>query len=337
MPATLAIADLDLALHLPSGGLGVDFLGPTLRGLLGYGLREIACNHGSDRSGRCACPGRCGYAHLFEGTVPSSLGGYATVPQPFRLVVDAPGAAREPDMVRFTVRLFGHRAIALAPLVVDAIDARSRHGIGSRESTYELVHAELGPSRRCVLDPDAAGTRCPRAVDFRFITPTMLRKSQLAAHSVVGDDLLHAGRTRAWLLARSYGEGDCTLRSLQGTGATSLNLVDASVTPWRIRRHSGRQHRAIDLSGVLGRCTVAGDWSSEDWWLRHAAELGVGKYTSFGLGSVECSPRPEPCMPRPRAVTNHVREEPINRRRRARLPRWVQLRGLPPAGRVSVV
>lgn len=337
MSATLAIADLDLALHLPRGGLSVDFLGPTLRGLLGYGLRETACTHGSDRSGRCSCPERCAYAHLFEGTVPDSLASYATVPQPFRLIVDAPGAPREPDTVRFTVRLFGQRAIALAPLVVDAIDARRHHGIGSRESAYELRHAELSPSRRCVIGAATADPRSAQTIDFRLVTPTLLRKSQRAAETITAEDLIHAGRTRAWLLACSYGEGALAMPTRTVTGTSDFGVTEVSIAQWRIRRHSGRQHRAIDLSGVFGRCAVTGDWSNEHWWLRHAVELGIGKYTSFGLGSVECSARTEPCTPQWRAASTHVGQEPIIRRRRTRLPRWVQLRGLPPAGRVRLV
>lgn len=338
MPATLAIADLDIALQLPRGGLSVDFIGPTLRGLIGYGLRQVACPHGSDAHGRCPCPAHCDYAHLFEGTPPAhALAGYSTVPQPLRLIVDAPGAPRDPDSLRFTVRLFGHRAIALAPLVIDAIEARSRHGIGSCESAYRLQQAELGRARRCLIDPTAVGSRSTRTIDFRFVTPTMLRRTQRAIEAVSAEDILHAGRTRAWLLACSYGEGLPTRPMQSTTGDRVPQLVDASIAPWRIRRHSGRQHRAIDLSGVLGRCSLAGDWSSELWWLRHAAELGIGKYTSFGLGSVECDAQPDPCTPQPGAVTNHPPIEPINRRRRARLPRWVQLRGLPPAGRPSLV
>ena len=346
MARTLPIADLAVSLWLPERGLGVDFLGPTLRGLIGYGLREVACTHGSDAHGRCPCPARCDYAHLFEGTPPASgPAGYSAVPQPFRLIVDAPGAPRDPSGVHFTVRLFGRRAIALAPRVIDAIDARSAHGIGSREAPFHIANATLGRTRTIAMAPTAGTNPATRAarptrLEVRFTTPCMLRKCQRARDGALptANDFVHAGRTRAWLLAVCYADPNSGAALEQPPppdahlGGFTLASTNTDLTAWRIRRQSGRQHRAIDLDGVIGNCAIEGDWSRERWWLRDAHELGVGKYTSFGLGSVECSPLPDCASAHSSAAPIQVDHDPspIARRRRVRLPRWVQLRGLPP-------
>lgn len=328
--ATLTVADLNIELHLPHGGLDVDFLGPTLRGLLGYGLREVACGHSSDAHGRCTCPARCDYAYIFEGAHPATphalLGRYSSLPQPFRLIVPAPHAPRDPRSVDFTVRLFGPRAISLAPHIIDAIAARRRHGIGAREARFELARTTVGQPR--TLRFEAAATP-PRALEIRFLTPTMLRRSQRisAEACVTAADLAHAGRTRAWLLAHAYGSGATRLphpHAIDGDleAARSPTHGTHMLAPWRIRRQSGRQRRAVDLAGITGRCTINADWSAERWWLGALHEIGLGRHTTFGLGHV-LLPAVEPSRTEPCA-------------RRARLPRWMQLRGLPPARPSSV-
>ncbi len=329
--ATLAVADLEIELALPHAGLEVDFLGPTLRGLIGYGLREVACHHASDQHGRCSCPARCDYAYLFEGAHPAPphvlLDRSSALPQPFRLLVPAPHSARDPHAVRFAIRLFGSRAIGLAPRVIDAIDARRPHGIGFRAAHYTLADAAIGPTRTLRLGTAATPAR---TLDVRFLTPTMLRQSQRApdqtasphAPATTGTDLVRAGRARAWLLAHAYGSGaahlpDHHLSDATGRAPRVTLAGQPALASWRIRRHSGRQHRTVDLAGVMGQCTFDGNWSAERWWLGIAHEIGLGRHTSFGLGHVQL-PDVEPAHAEPTCA-------------RTRLPRWIQLRGLPPA------
>jgi hypothetical protein len=338
--ASLAVADLDIGLRLPRAGLEVEFLGPTLRGLLGYGLRQVACGHASGPDGHCACPARCDYAYLFEGAHPAPpralLGRAATLPQPFRLVLPELRAARDPHAVRFTVRLFGSRAISLAPRVIDAIDARRQHGIGAREARFELDTATVGPTRHLWF---GTGNTPPDDLEVRFVTPTMLTRSignrrgpgASAAPAIAAADLMAAGRARAWLLAHAYGRDAACLPDPRGpmgiSGAPTIMAEDnMALSRWRIRRRSGRQQRAVDLAGVVGQCRLHADWSTERWWLGVAGELGVGRHTSFGLGQIHL-----PQVTRLEVASVRASQPDAGpRAARARQPRWVQLRGLPP-------
>lgn len=343
---TLPTADLTFTLRLARRGLNVEFLGPTLRGLLGYGLRDIACPHASDPHGHCACPQACNYAYLFEGVPPFTLGShralYSAVPQPFTLLVDPISiAAKARDAVTFCVRLFGVRAIELAPLVVSAIESRTAHGIGSTQTPFHIEHVALSARHHIELRAPLSDIDLTRrsVLKWTFETPVSLRAAHRFVTNVSAVDIMKAGRLRSWLLARCYGdEAARAMRAPDEVHSRAFRTLHSDLTPWRIRRQSGRQQRAVNLEGVVGSIEIEGAWERERWWTQGISMVHLGKYATFGLGRVSCARKAvESTTWGERSEGEHSdivgeqeRKTDKPTGRPARVPRWIQLRGFPP-------
>ena len=342
----LSTTDLAFTLTTSGGPLGLEFLGPTLRGLFGYGLRAVACPHASDQNGRCCAPDCCDYAHLFEGIPPPSLGThrneYTAVPQPFVLLVDPPrsvaSAPNAPPVIKFVLRLFGDRAIALTPSVIRAVESRTKVGIGPQRAAFRVSHVEqAAPQSIPVGAPLLLSQHAPDSVArLDFLTPLSLRHGGKAITNPTAADLVESGRRRLWLLARCYGDAAATHIPMPAPGAKAVfRTREAEWKPWRIVRHSGRQHCAVGLGGVLGHIVIAGPWQHEQWWLQTCHIVGVGRCGTFGFGRVDvkCSADNASAthcradVAEAQTVTNF---DANDHRGRKRLPRWINLRGLPP-------
>lgn len=310
----------------------IPFLGPTLRGMLGHGLRALACPHQPSGDGYCAEGERCVYSYLFEG--PSGRGhGRAArraihLPQPFVLLVDPPSSRLVRHSVHFGVRLFG-AAIDSADLFARAVESRGRHGLGAAHAPFRI----LGVSARRGVVPllSAGGARSrngrTRVVELLFRTPVFLhgtRRGHGRATPPSGNALVEAIRRRAELLRLAARVGSNLGRgSASGSEATGFRLVHHECRQWSIYRRSGRQNRVIQLHGLLGRVCVEGPWDAEPELLEVLSIIRLGKHTSFGLGDVVVN------SPEVSGEGSHHRE--TSRRRNHRdIPRWIRLRGLPP-------
>lgn len=283
--------------------MGIEFLGPTLRGLFGYALREAACGHPSDADGYCTQPLGCPYSRIFEGL--------ESLPQPFVLLVDPPKRRSKRMQIRCGVRLFG-AAMHDAPLVVRAFEIGESCGIGSDRIHYRLtsslVKAPTPSHSQRTLDPSNT-----RALEWVFRTPLSLREGDDLRANPTGDDIVAAGRRRVCLIrAASGAQGDSPTPIAPPRG--SFRIVKKHIREWRIFRTSGRQGRAVPLRGIIGRMVIEGPWFEEAWWLNEIESTHLGKHTSFGLGSATWQQLPA-------------------RGGWLRLPRWIRLRGFPPPKR----
>ena len=365
---------LDLRFSIRVEGLAPDlpFLGPTVRGLLGYGLRQHCCGHTPLDDGRCPMGDACAYAFLFEGPLQRRLQdeGIAVdaLPQPFVVLVDPPCASRAPlQRISFGIRLLG-TAIALAPAVVAAIRCRERYGFGARSLgfTLESIAANGAHLWTRAADPAAdtleesarrAATQCSSGTPavaacaippgdtmlrWRFRTPIALGLQQVPPAELPAV-LLTAAARRAWLLERAYGEQRLLQRSLPArVDASRFTLLERQLTSFRLDRRSTRHGRKVSLRGELGTAAIRGPWDQHAALIESIRRYGVGQCTSFGFGQValefESVDARDPDRP-PHAPPTAQQPDPRrplaeNPPPRFNAPRWVRLRGAPPPKRL---
>ncbi len=284
------------------------FLGATLRGTLGYLLKRAVCQMAHGRCDRCLLQRACPYPAVFEGLPPSGrtmMRKYPAIPQPFVLLLPAPGEHWwEDGRLRWGVRLFGP-AISYWPYVVHTFQLAGSTGIGRRRWHYRLIRVTDGldgpviwsadesesqqPTVRRIEQPtsDRIPERC--ALRWRFHTPVRVRKDgRSAAVSIDGLQLLLAGRRRYHILSHFYGDGVIAQPHREDRFERGDFLTrSTSLRKWGFSRYSGRQKRRMNLSGLIGEITIEGPWGRSGPWLPAVPLIHLGKATSFGFGRVE--------------------------------------------------
>ena len=364
--ALLPALDIHFTIRVEGPAPDLAFLGPTVRGLLGYGLRQSCCGHDADEQGRCSMGEACAYSYLFEGPLQRRMHAEGlevdALPQPFITLVAAPNAAGAGSQrVTFGFRLVGN-ATALAPEVAAAILSRERFGFGARSMGFvlETVALARNPVWQRRQDPSADGLaeairrHAPHAIarpvlpdlpagdctlQWRFRTPVSLRSAAHGSNACFAARLLDAAGRRAWLLERAYGAQQLMQRSIpHPVDGRAFTTRDERLERFRIERRSTRHGRVVTLTGEVGTVSIHGPWREHAALLAAIQRYGVGQSTSFGFGQVEFEiqldarrsvaaiPDSKP-EPNPTPALKTLAHPNQNR---STVPRWVRLRGAPP-------
>jgi hypothetical protein len=347
--------DLHFALRVRGAVPDLPFLGPTVRGLLGYGLRQTCCGHEPTESGSCSHGDNCTYAFLFEGPLQRRDAfrrlTLDALPQPFLPLVEAPKFAltpstvsrraettsksihSDPQLIRFGIRLIG-TARGLASSVIDAIAARQSYGFGARSQSYTLesVTQSCPTARVPCSAAQPRTTQSQSTIRLRCLTPIAFDRP-LEDKQLLGSTIIDAAAKRLWLLEMAYGVG-CPQRSIpRAVNPTEFTTRASSLQPWSFTRRSTRHGRVIQLSGQLGEAAIEGPWCRYALLLSAIDHFGVGRNISFGFGRVqyEFVPATSPVH----TAINGV-SKPHSTAHMARVPRWIRLRGAPPSDRVPM-
>ncbi len=291
----LPSTDLHFELTL-SRPLEVPFAGPTLRGMLGYGLRQTSCSHSSDANGHCSHGAGCRYAELFEGAPPEHLGHIAArhnaLPQPMLLEIGSDFGAPQTSLVPFVIRLFG-TARAHALLIAEAIHSRQRFGLGAGHVPFTITSFRSSPTPLAKIDDSIrhAIARPQSTLRWHFETPLSMRASHEHRTSINAIAFVNAARRRWWLMQAAF--DDRQDNNLSDAIPEPLPPIESDFSIawehtrlWQIRRRSGRQQQQVPLEGLLGDVAITGNWANELPWLEQITRLHLGKYALFGLGKV---------------------------------------------------
>jgi len=277
------------------------FPGATLRGALGYVLRDTVCQLRQADCRHCVLQAACPYPAIFEGLAPENrrvMRLYERIPQPFVLVVawpDRHGMAS--SVLTWGVRLFGP-ACSYWPYVVHVYRTVGQRGLGKRRIRYRLRKVTDAVTGQVVWSPDnaeprqpgfgnvlAGGRSTPDECTLRWVFSTPVRLALNSGH-LSGLDLVLAGRRRLHIMEYFYGEGDEQGDSESGERleAGQFTTLASRIRPWRLQRYSGRQNRPMSLYGLAGEIVIHGPWGRSGPWLGAVPLLHLGKATSFGLG-----------------------------------------------------
>jgi len=284
-------------LHLPA------YAGSTLRGAWGAALRAASCMTRQADCEGCPLLAACPYAAIFETRPPTdrppSLQDLSQAPRPY--VIEPPQLGERDyapgEPLVFHLVLAG-RALEHLPLILWAHIRALRRGVGRGDGTAELlrvVHEGMtetvvldGPEGS-LLDHTPAVPPAPTfgaAVTLRFTTPLRLqtngRRATAAEHTA--RKLLMALVRRIALLCEFHGHGplDLDFADLARRAEAIDSRTDLHWRDWT--RYSSRQGRKMDLGGVIGAWTLAGDLAPFAPFLHLGQWLHVGKEATFGLG-----------------------------------------------------
>ena len=299
-------------IHLPA------YKGSALRGGFGHALRRLVCYHSRGRCKECGLGNDCVYGYLFETSPPEDaqvLSTHEAVPRPF-VIQPPPGRRQEyapGERLEFHVVLVG-RAIAYLPYFVLGFGELGETGLGLRVETLEgrrrgkcalqevrAVHP-LTARDQPIYDGDtllatqldvgadevaawAEGLPADR-LTVRFLTPARLKhEGEYARETVPFHVLVRALLRRLSSLAYFHCGGQWET-DYPGWVERALGVeTEAAHLSWMAwGRRSGRQGRRIEMGGVVGAVTYAGDLAPFRPLLALGMLTHVGKGAVFGNG-----------------------------------------------------
>lgn len=312
LPAALTLARYRISLA-PRALLALPaYKGAVVRGGLGIALKQGTCRRPGGRlCSRCEEPDTCAYAFLFEGRTPRNtevLKASHDIPLPY--VIEPPLDTRRElqpgELLSFHLVLVGS-AIRYFPFLLAAFQILGEQGLGQDRVPCRLVES-------CVLAPDGLETAVydsmagrpvvsqPAALPvvhwvgvydspqptltLRFLTPTRLKHDNRYAMAepefhVVISALLR----RVSSLSYFYGGQRWDIDYRGWIAAAESVQIDHSDIRWvDWERYSTRQHRSMNLGGIVGSVTYQGDLAPFLPLLRLGELVHVGKSAVFGNG-----------------------------------------------------
>ncbi len=281
------------------------YKGSTLRGGFGHALRRTCCGLRRRSCAGCILAAACCYAIVFESERLDGLsGGYsrrlASRPHPY--VLEPPlDPAREyaaGDTFAFTMHLFGP-ARGYRPQIVHAVLAMGEAGIGKRDGgrfrldrvtaadtlVYDAATGRLSLDdvSRPLLCPPPDGP-CDR-LDLLFLTPLRVKRENRFARHFDFATVVRAALRRVSTLENIYGNGEPEIDYPGLCRRADTVRVIRRETGWiDIPRYSNRQKQAMQMGGIVGRVSLAGDLAPFVPFLRYCETVHIGKQTAFGLG-----------------------------------------------------
>lgn len=301
----IPIAEVRFDTVIRSGGFLPSFRGATLRGALGYHLRNTVCNSFKRKCSECFLRQQCAYSLFFEGTANadrSIMKLYPNVPQPFTFVLNEkePTELQSGDRLSFGMKLFGN-ANELFPYVVYAISESGKQGIGTNRVRFEINTIQQNntslfengsdtihkPKPQLIDIPDEKETR---DLTLRLLTPLRIRINGKTAKTLSLAEIVTAGLRRISILNVFYGNGEnITADIVHQLIAISekIETAEDNLRPYGFNRYSGRQERNVLLDGVTGSMVFRNVPPELINILRYCETVSLGKSTSFGFGRIQ--------------------------------------------------
>lgn len=264
---TYCVVEFESAYHLP-----YRFIGSTVRGVLGRGLKQVICSFPSFQCNNCPIKKKCPYVFLFENSVPK-----------YRLQLQMGGK------VRFKLLLF-EKGVNFAPLVVRGLQIGfSQIGLGGRRERFKQFKIKfngevVGEGERFIPFQPIGRQFFPSLqpiTGFKTLTPIRIWEGGLLQRNSPAIDSIF----RTIWERRSKLIGEPIVGRFPKIGQWEVAEVQFQ---WEeIYRYSERQHQRMGIGGVMGwvnfkRLSIKGNYL-----LRFGELLGVGKQTTFGLGTIQ--------------------------------------------------
>ncbi|WP_027365622.1 CRISPR system precrRNA processing endoribonuclease RAMP protein Cas6 [Desulfotruncus alcoholivorax] len=309
------IAKYELMLEAGEQGLYLPpYKGSTLRGGFGNAFRRIACAQRAQECLSCLLKINCPYAYIFETAPPPDadvLRNYAAVSKPF--IIEPPLETKTyyapGEVLYMNLLLFG-RAIEYLPYFIVVFRELGEMGIGKGRNPYRLAKVaavnDLGGERKIIYSGE---NELVHNVDLTINGLDVLNSSDDLVHdevtvvfqtmtrlkyngNFVGQILFHVLiRNLLRRLSSIYyfhhdikqvGDFQDLIKRAE---AVRIVSEDTKWVDWE--RYSSRQDTRMNLGGLVGKVTYAGDLS-EFWPLLILGQwTHVGKAVTFGMGKYE--------------------------------------------------
>jgi len=286
--------------------------GRTLRGGFGHAFKKMVCAQTDWRACTpCRRGNACPYGYIFEPTLPADspvFPGMHEVTPPF--IIDAAQIRQQfyqpGEQLAFEVVLVG-RADTYLPYFLLAFQELGRMGLGHppgryvvqrisavhpwqsvEELIYDGVNLRVGECNLRVREPDIttrAELLSTRQVTLHFLTPTRIKHRQQFVTVPAFHVLVRALLRRISTLAAVHcgAAWDADVHRL--IAAAEAVAIREQALDWAVQgRFSGRQQQRLDLSGLVGSITYAGNLEPFRPLLTLGALVHVGKAAVLGHG-----------------------------------------------------
>lgn len=281
------------------------YAGSTLRGGFGHAFRKMVCTQGPIDCRDCTLKAVCPYPYIFE-TAPfegaQKLRTYGDVPRPFIIdPLDTRGEYRRGQSFAFDLTLIG-RAIDYLPYFLVSFRELGELGIGKGRGRFQLTQVltdggesiydgetQMVHNRNNALSFDEirgeAESLPTDQLTVRLLTPTRItHKGQITDRL---EFHLFWRRLIGRISALAYfhcGESLNLDFKRFIAQAETVETVESSLRWKDWTRYSSRQNQKMQLGGLVGSVTYAGDLAAFLPFVTLGKFLHVGKNATFGLG-----------------------------------------------------
>ena len=281
------------------------YAGSTLRGGFGHAFRKMVCTQGPIDCRDCTLKAVCPYPYIFE-TAPfegaQQLRTYGDVPRPF--VIDplsTRGEYPRGESFVFRLTLIG-RAIDYLPYFLVSFRELGEIGIGKGRGRFQLTQV-LTDGRESIYDGDTQMVhnrnnalsfdeiqREAESLPTEALTVHLLTPTRITHKGQITDKLpfhLFWRRLIGRISALAYFHcGESLELDFKGliAQAETVQTVQSELRWHDWTRYSSRQNQKMQLGGLIGSATYAGDLGVFLPFVALGALLHVGKNATFGLG-----------------------------------------------------
>ncbi len=303
--AALPVARYQVDIELNDNLSLQEYAGSMLRGGFGHALKGVSCVTRTPTCDGCPLRSGCAYSLVFQPVAPKeiALKRYTTTPVPYTVEPMGWGRQRLTAGERFSFRmvLMGP-AIASLSLIILAWQRAWQRGFGPSKAKGEVMAInwqqpdgtwqEVFSREQPIIQPHDASIRLPETpvpqqVRLNLITPMRLEVNKCP----VGPDrfllaLLATNlQRRVKLLQQFYfEEAEFAQDQISQEDIVSGVMMNTNLG-WRDwTRYSNRQHRKMNLGGVVGSIVLSGELNALWPYLQLGEWLHVGAKTSFGFG-----------------------------------------------------
>ncbi|MDG5816165.1 CRISPR system precrRNA processing endoribonuclease RAMP protein Cas6 [Chitinispirillales bacterium ANBcel5] len=284
-----------VTLELSSGRPVSHFPETTLKGGIGYTLKELVCLTGAKTCDNCMLNASCAYAFLFETPPPPDaprMKKYRTVPHPFTMK-----AIQKESILTFELTLFGG-AYAYLSYFIYALNKLGEKGLGKEKVRFIVKNVLWGErviyqAKNCEIDQNITadtmivepGEPQNGTVELKFSSPLALRKEGRVISSFDTNTFFTTLLRRCTNLNAFFGvEKQKEIDPDAYLHAVSSLETQSSMGYHRRSRYSTRQKKKLDYSGIVGKVVLSGDIGTLMPLLYAGEVFGVGKNTTYGGG-----------------------------------------------------
>ena len=275
------------------------YLGSTVRGILGHCIREFVCDIPHLRCFKCDKRQQCLYVRCFSNT-----GGQVGAVNPFVLNVHTQGKTewRRGDLCTFDLTLFGTME-SLAHIYMDALLDMERKGWGAQRLTFKLVSV-TEPDTGCVIyaggktwlrnlqpHPMKLEERKAGAALIRFDTPLRIVSGGELVHDLTFDILCRFLYKRLERLAHEYWEmelpwnEDELMERASGINRYVQNWKEIEFSRYSMNQMDNR----VELPSRMGEVLYEGELTGFTTFLQAGAYVHIGKGATIGFGHYEAA------------------------------------------------
>lgn len=263
--------------YLSLGIKGIDirpknpFIGSTIRGVFGRGLRQVVCPYIDASCDSCRYFSECIYAEFFENISKSPK---------FTLEIDFNSHSFD-----FKILLF-EEAVSYLPHIIIAIENMCRIGLGMPRQKFNFKNLTINDKSISLKDPvipsDHILVFSPSfsCGDYKITALTPIRIKQKSGYVRSALDFKSFIRQ----IAMRFGElTDTSIDKFE----VKFNKVEQNFRFYDLERYSNRQKTKMEFGGIMGDMSVCGLDERSAGLLELGALINVGKSTAFGLGRIK--------------------------------------------------